>query len=104
MAARQKNHIQNDVAFQLQTTPFCCVLGTRLIQDDNSGICRAVVAGFLLWSFRRCGALVGKAASLHRSAAFAAALRRHGRTVSETCAGHRSADALVAARSVPVTR
>src|SRR5262249_9735268 len=23
MAARQKNHIQNDVAFQLQTTPFC---------------------------------------------------------------------------------
>src|SRR5689334_20226088 len=47
VAACRKNHIQNNVAFQLQTTPFRCVLGTRLVQDDNGRVRRPLVA-FLL--------------------------------------------------------
>src|SRR5262244_2092340 len=103
MAACCENHIQNHVTFQLQTASFCRVIGARFLKDDNGSVCRALVVLFL-WSLGNRGALIGKAASLHRSALLAAPLRGHCGTASETCAGHGSADSFIAARSIAISR
>src|SRR6516162_10043787 len=52
MSAGQKDHVQRDVAFQFQATPFGGVLRFRFVQDGNRGVRGSVVAGFFLRSFR----------------------------------------------------
>src|SRR5215471_2045347 len=104
VAAGCENHIQDNVTFQLQTTPFRGVLGPRLVQDDNSRVRRTLVA-FLLGSLGHRRALVGKSAGLHRPAAtLTAALWGHGRTVAKPGASDGPADALLAAGSVSIAR
>src|ERR1700686_1014379 len=95
VAADQEDHFQHHVAFQFHATPFSGVLRPGLVQDGNSGICGALVAGLFLRRLRnnRC---VAETSSSY-VAALAAAGRRIRCAISESSAGHRSANSLVAA-------
>src|SRR6267154_864441 len=62
-AVRQEYHIENHVTFYFQSTPFRCVLRTRLLQDVNSRRSSLADRRFLL----RClgGRLIPEAGGLH---------------------------------------
>src|SRR5258706_14744952 len=85
-AVCQEYHFENNVAFNLQTTPFCGVLRTRFVQDVNRRCCALARRCFLLWRFRRYR-LIGETGALQR-AALGAAWRRNRCTITE--AGARS--------------
>src|ERR1700724_666930 len=64
---RQEHHVDDHVAFQLQTAPFRGVLRTRLVQDVHRPTSGLRGSCFLLRNVRY-RALVGKTRVLHRSA------------------------------------
>src|SRR5207244_4063389 len=100
-AAGKKYHIENNVAFNLQATPFCGVLWTRFVQDVNRR--RGVFARrrFLFW---RCAGdvLIRKASGLQRGAL--GAWRWVRRAIAEAGARHGAANSFIAARAVSVSR
>src|SRR5882762_332362 len=100
-AVRKEYHIENNVAFYFETTPFRGVLRTRFVQDVNGR--RGVFAGrrFLL---RRVGhgCLIREAGGLQRAAP--GARWRIRRAITEAGARHRAANSLIAAGAVAVSR
>src|SRR5216683_4725231 len=101
-AAREEYHLENNVTFNLQTTPFRGVLRTWLVQDINRRCGVFGGRGSLLGRFGR-DCLVREAGAL-QCAALGAAWRRIRYAVSETRACHRAANSLIAARAVAVSR
>src|SRR4029077_21155372 len=101
-AVRQEHHLENDVAFNSQATPFRGVLRTRFGQDVNRR--RGALAGHRFLSRRLgCDRLIREARSLQRTA-LPAAWRRVRYAVSEAGARHRAANSFVAAGAVAVPR
>src|SRR6202521_2014500 len=100
-AVRQEYHIENNVTFYFQCTPFRGVLRTRLLKDVNSR--RGVFAArrFLLRCLGR-GCLIREPCGLQRTAL--GAWRRIRRAVTEPGARHRAADSFIAAGAVAVSR
>src|SRR6266852_1627491 len=101
-AVRQEYHLENDVTFYPQTTPFRGVLRMRFVQDINRR--RRAFAGrrFLLRRFGRYR-LIREAGGL-QCAPLAAAWRRNRYAVSEARARHRAANSFIAAGPVAVSR
>src|SRR5713226_847851 len=101
-AVRQEHHLDNNIPFYFQTTPFRGVLRTWLVQDVNRR--RGAFAGrrFFLWRLGR-DRLVREAGGL-QCAALAAAWRRNRRAVTEAGARHGAANSFVAAGAVAVSR
>src|SRR5437016_6537756 len=100
-AVRKEDHIENNVAFYFQTTPFRGVLRTRFVEDANRR--RGVFAGrrFLL----RCvghGRLIHEARGLQCAAPGAG--RRNRRAITEAGARHRAANSFIAAGAVAVAK
>src|SRR2546426_1186675 len=100
-AVREKNHVENDVAFQLQLTTLGRVFRFWFVQNRNRSVRGPCVDCFLLWRFHR-HRLVAKTAGLN--VAFLAALWRNSGIVSEADACDGPTNSLVAASTVSVTR
>src|SRR6266436_2433754 len=100
-AVRQKYHLENNVTFNSQSTPFRGVLRTRFFQYVNRR--RGTVAGrrFLL---RRLGRdrLIREAGVLQCAAL--AAWRRNRRAVTEAGARHCAANSFIPAGAIAVSR
>src|SRR5882724_10935161 len=90
-AVREKNHVENDVAFQLQLTTVGSVFRFWLVENRHRSI-----------RGPRGNRLVAKTAGLN--VAFLAALRRNRCAVSKAAACHGPTNSFVAASTVSVTR
>src|SRR5579863_5705965 len=101
VAVAQEDHIQHHVAFQFHVTPLGCVLRLGLVQDGNSGIRGAIVAGLFLRRIRYDGCVAETSSSY--ISALAAAGRRIGGAISKSSTGHCSANSLVASGAIAIT-
>src|SRR5436190_1008587 len=99
---REKNHVENDVAFQLQLTTLGGVFRFWFVQNGDRSIRGPSVDNSLFRCFRG-NRLVAKTAGLN-VAFLAAALWRNGCAVSKAGACDGSTNSLVAASTVSVTR
>src|SRR6202795_3090820 len=100
-SVRQEYHLENNVAFNSQSTPFRGVLRTRFFQNVNRGRGAFTVRRSLLGRLGR-HRLIRESGGLQRAAL--AAWRRIRRAVAETSARHRAAYSFVAAGSVAISR
>src|SRR6267378_5760582 len=101
-AVCQEYHFENNVAFNLQTTPFCGVLRTWFVQDVNRRCCAFARRCFLLGRFGS-DRLVREAGALQR-AALGAAWWRNRCAITEAGARHRAANSFIPAGAVAVSR
>src|SRR5271157_995690 len=98
----QEYHINNDVAFNLQTTPFRGVLWPRFVQYVRSVIRRSACHRLLLRRFRGRRRDIAESSGNYRPLLSTATYGWYGRPISESRACHRSADPFFSSGAIPV--